>query len=334
MNNNESSSSERTIASGPTEGLVRSSNVSNAANKPAYDGKLDQHGSVRLRIGIVDNPTIKRNQGSKIEATDPYNVINMTTGKVTIKWAEQDGGVLRSSSFGSYGMEGEDSDKESLDLTHPFIWANDSNWCGINHLPPIGSIVVVGFRKHNQPIILGYIQSHYEVVTPIELGEIMNKGFGNNTSHWKMHDSQEHKAWVTQNESKPVKWLKDSPGRKYEWKPAPYTIGLKLRIKAWIDPFDPGDKKEMIEMYAYKIKDGILIEHSMVEVRPEKIHLWSENPIQEKVRSEEVITPSYATITSQRLDSPTVSYTTWSPGNIRMHASGTIKATAGKIYLN
>ena len=334
MNFNNSTGSGDKIANGPTRGLVKATTVSNMANKPAYDGKLDANGTVRLRIGIVDNPMIKRTRYNKIDPIDPFNIVNMETGKVTIRWAEQDGGVLRPSSFGTYGMEGESSDRESLDLTHPMMWTNDTNWCGTHYLPPIGSVAVIGFRKHNQPIILGYIQPHYEVVNRIELGEIMNKGFGNNTSHWKMHDAQEHKAWVTQGESRPVKWLKDQPGRKYEWNAAPYTIGLKLRMKAWIDPFDPEDKKEMIEMYAYKIKDGTLTEHSMVEIRPEKVHIWSESPILEKVKSEEIIAPSYATIKSQKLDSPDVSYTTWTPGNIRMHSTSVIKLTSGKIYLN
>ncbi|AEO93446.1 gp186 [Bacillus phage G] len=334
MNVNNSSSEGNQIASGPSSGFVRSTMTSNSANKPVYDGKVDEYGSVRLRIGIVDNPMIKRNAGSKIEPTDPYNIVNLRTGHITVRWAEQDGGVVRSSSFGSYGKEGETSDKESLALTHPMIWANDSNWCGMNYLPPIGSVVVVGFRKHNQPIVLGYIQPHYEVVTDIELGEIMNKGFGNNTSHWKMHDEQEHKAWVMQNESRPVKHLKDQDGRKYEWKPAPYTVGLKLRLKAWIDPFNPDDKKEMVEIYAYKIKDGVLLHHSSLEVRPEKVHTWSEDPINGKVRSEQVITPSYAKIGTSKTDSPSSSSTTWSPGSIVSDATDLIKMTAGVIQLN
>lgn len=322
------------IAAGPTSGVLRSASVSNESNKPAYDGKVDANGSVRLRIGVIDNPSIKRSDDKKIVPYDPLNVVNLETGQITVRWLEQDGGILKPSSFGKYGQEGETSNREPLKLTHPMIWANDVDWCGINYLPPVGSIVVVGFRKHNQPVVLGYIQSHYEVVTPIELGELMNKGYGNNSSHWKMSDEQEHKAWVIQGSSRPVKHLKDKPGRKYEFKPAPYTVGLKLRLKAWINPFDPGDKKEMIEMYAYKVKDGILQEHSMVEVRPEKVHLWSESPIVGKTRTESIITPSYLTNKASHVNSPASSYTTWTPGNIRSHASGTIKYTAGKIYLN
>lgn len=330
----EKNNSGNKIAAGPTSGLIRGSVVSNNLNRSPYDGKIDPYGNLRLRIAIVDNPLIKRDPKKVIDAHDPENVINMTQGTITVKWAEHHGGVVKPSSFGEYGMEGETSSRESISLTYPFIWANDKNWCGINYLPPVGSVLVVGFRKHNQPIVLGYIQPHYQITQPLELGEIMNKGYGNNTSHWKMHDEQEHKAWVTQGSSRPVKWLKDKPGRKYEWGTVPYTVGLKLRLKAWINPFDPGDKKEMIEMYAYRIKDGILEDHSMIEIRPEMIHSWSENPIKKKVRSEQIITPDYLTNKSTKLNSPVHSYTTWTPGNIRMHATGTIKITAGKIYLN
>lgn len=321
------------IASANTSGLVKSTAISVNANRPAYEGKLDSSGDVRLRLGIVDNPLIKRSSDKAIDPIDPYNVINLQTGHITVRWLEQDGGIVRSSSFGKFGKEGEDSDKESLKLTHPMIWANDSNWCGINYLPPVGSVVVVGFRKHNQPVVLGYIQPHYEVVTDIELGEIMNKGYGNTTSHWKMHDEQEHKSWVEEGTSRPVKHLSDQPGRKFEWKDAPYTVGLKLRLKAWIDPFNPDDKKEMIEMYAYKSKDGNIQEHSLVEVRPESITNWSESSA-DKSRSEMTIAPAAVTIKSGRNDSPAASYITMTPGNIREHASETITKTAGKISIN
>lgn len=262
------------IAGASVNGLIQGSMISNILNKPSYDGKLDKYGEVRLRIGIIDNPTIKRTEEGRIDPIDPYNVINMTTGNVSIRWLEQEGGIIRPAEFGEYGQDGETSDREPITLTHPMIWASEAyNWCGIHYMPPVGSVVIVGFRKHNIPVLLGFLQSHYQVVFPLELGEMMLKGFGNNTSHWKMHDEQEHKAWVNKGQLRPVAIL-DSPGRKYKWEKSPYAVGLKLRLKAWTDPKNPNDKKEMIELVAYRTTDNGTTT-STVEIRPEKISLSS-----------------------------------------------------------
>lgn len=266
-------SSGNSIA-GAQNGLLFSSKITTALNKTPYDGKLDRNGEVRLRIGIIDNPMIKRTAEGKIDPIDPYNVINMVTGNITIRWLEQEGGVVRPPEFGAYGQDGEGSDREPITLTHPMMWANESdNWCGINYMPPVGSVVIVGFRKHNIPVLLGFLQSHYQVTFPLELGEIMNKGFGNNTSHWKMNDEQEHRAWVNKGQLRPVSVL-DSPGRKYKWEAAPYSVKLKFRLKAWTDPKNPSDNKEMIEMVAQRVGDS-KTETSTIEIKPEKITMNS-----------------------------------------------------------
>ena len=329
---NSTNNSGRTIAEASNSGVLRSSKINKSLQKPPYDGKLDKFGDVRIRIGIVDNPLIQRKNENKIDEKDPFNVVNMVTGKVSIRWMEQKGGVLRPPEFGEYGLEGELSDRESVTLNHPIMWANDINWFGINYLPPVGSVVLAGFRKHGIPVLLGFIQSHYEVVYPLELGEIMNKGYGQNTSHWKMNDEQEHKAWVIQDQELPVEHIETEPGRKYRYEKTPYTVGLKLRLKAWKDPFNPSEKediipanpnrpvraenpsktidlshtddiakKEMIEMYAYRIKDGVLKDHSMVEVRPERIHMWSENPEDKKMRTEQIMTPEFSVNRAEKL---------------------------------
>ncbi|MDF2533956.1 MAG: hypothetical protein K0R18_113 [Bacillales bacterium] len=308
--------SHTTIAGASTNGLIQSSMVTGILNKTPYDGKLDKHGEVRLRIGIIDNPMIKRTEEGRIDPINPYNVINMTTGNITIRWLEQDGGLVRPPEFGEYGQDGEGSDREPLTLTHPMIWANESNnWCGINYMPPVGSVVIVGFRKHNLPVLLGFLQSHYQVTYPLELGEIMNKGFGHNTSHWKMNDEQEHKAWVIKGDSKPVAVL-DAPGRKYRWENAPYTVKLKLRLKAWIDPKSPNDNKEMIEMTATRVKDSG-IEESVIELRPEKITLSVGNG--QSIASSIVIEKDVNINTT---------------GNMTLSASKTLTLVGNKIDIN
>lgn len=297
------------VATAPI-GLNHSLALHNALRKPPYDGKLDKYGDVRLRIGIIDNPTIKRDPNARIDPLDPYNVINMTTGKVTIRWMEQPGGLIRPDEFGSYGKNGEESDREMLTLSHPVIWADDRNWMGLNYVPPIGSVVIVGFRKHNIPVILGFLQPNYQVNDPIDPGEIMIKGYGHNSSYWTMHDELIHKAWVVQNESRPVE-LMDAPGRKYKWANAPYTVNLKLRIKAWIDPRNPNDKKEMIELYAQRIKDGTVTDESVLEVRPESVSMTTSSP-----------------------SSGESSSLTIGASGINMNSSGDITLKGKNIYLN
>jgi hypothetical protein len=277
-------------------------NFNKTLQKPAYDGKVDQYGDVRIRLGIIDNPSIQsRSADTEVDPLNPKDVINMSTGKFTVKWLEQQGGLVRNSkdySGTKKDDDNSDSDREPMGLTHPIMWASADNWMGFHYMPPVGSIILVGFRKHNLPVLLGFVQSHYEIVTSIELGEMMMKGFGGNTSHWKMHDEQEHTAYVTEGSSRPVKLIRGQQGRVYEWQKAPYTVGLRFRMKAWIDPKNPNDKKEMIEMYAYKMQKGIIQEHSMIELRPESVQLWSQNPISQKSKSEMTITPGGITSTT------------------------------------
>lgn len=186
--------------------------IMNSNKKPVNVGVTDDYSEVRLRLAQIDNYLIERN-GKNIDPLKVDNIINMNTGKVTIRWIDYNGGVIRPERFG-YPSEGymEDwkyfpekdskypekrtlecynhdkaSDKEMLELTHAFIWNNGSNWCGMNYLPPIGSIVIVGFKKGGLPVILGYVQSDYSSCTPfLKPGETVIKGYGDNYIHWRL----------------------------------------------------------------------------------------------------------------------------------------------------
>lgn len=188
----------------------------NTDRKPV-NGSLDKFDEVRIRVGQIDNYLIDR-AGQEIDPLKTDNVINMKTGKVVIRWIEYTGGIARPDEFG-YPNEGftepwkyypdkdskypekrtldaynhdKSSEKEMLDLTHAFMWNNGKNWCGINSLPPVGSIVVVGFMKNNLPVILGYLQTDYANCKPyLKPGETLIKGYGDNYAHWRWSDKMD-----------------------------------------------------------------------------------------------------------------------------------------------
>jgi hypothetical protein len=186
----------------------------NLKGKEKYDGMNDKFSEIRLRLAIVDNPEIKRNKYEKIDELDEKNIFNYNTGKLTLKWLNMPGGVIRPHKMGGgwkYIKENDyekpeerdfseweiQSRREMVSLTHPFIWADDENYCGLNYVPPVGSVVVVGFRKHGFPIILGYLQTHYNICyPPLKPGEMTMKGYGNNYIHWRWSDKLDTKVWT------------------------------------------------------------------------------------------------------------------------------------------
>ena len=88
------------------------------------------------------------------------------------------------------------SRREMVDLCYPFIWSDGTNWCGYNYIPPIGSKVVVGFRRHGFAVMLGYLPTYYRAAyPPLKPGEICNKGYGNNYIHNRWSDKLDLKAW-------------------------------------------------------------------------------------------------------------------------------------------
>ena len=168
-------------------------------------------------------------------------VFNFNTGEMTIKWIGLPGGVIRPQGSATlddgsaktdpkldvtnsqkwtknfkevYGDQTkiypEDrthaqwdvpSRREMLQLSHPFIWSNESNYCGINYIPPVGSVVVVGFRKQEKPVVLGYMNYHYRICKPVpNPGEIVVKGYGNNYLHCRWSDKIDLQATAKKGE--------------------------------------------------------------------------------------------------------------------------------------
>lgn len=207
-------------------------------DRTPYNGTLDKFSEVRLRIAVIDNHEIKRPQYSKIDPLDIKNIINLNTGNVVLRWVDMPGGILRSENTDGkweHNKKYEDSSgvnkhedvdeyqdgtseayklglpenrdydewtinsrREMVQLTHPFIWADSTNYCGMNYIPPVGSKVIVGFKKQGMPIILGYIPTHYAICKPVlKPGEIVMKGYGNNYIHWRQSDKLDMKVWTT-----------------------------------------------------------------------------------------------------------------------------------------
>lgn len=185
--------------------------IGHILSKKPHDGLVDEFKDIRLRVGIVDNPTTARKNGQKIDPLNPIGAVNIDSGQISVRWIDEQGGIIRPPAFKGdkkytakevegHGVvadvESDESSQEMLTLTHPMIWANNSNWCGMHYLPPVGSIVVVGFKRHGLPVLLGFLQPHYSICNPIKLGEIMIKGYGNNYTHWKQSSRLEHRVWA------------------------------------------------------------------------------------------------------------------------------------------
>jgi hypothetical protein len=248
--------------------------------RPKDSGITDPLVDVRLRIGIIDNPSITRSQDEIIDPLNPYKIINMSTGKICVKWLTG-GGLIRSEDFLEKKEEeleeGEKYDdfshREIVTLIHPVMWSNHKNWMGFHYMPPVGSVVVIGFRKNNLPILLGFLPSHYQICDELNLGEMMLKGYGNNTSHWKQNNEIEHKVWSTQGE-------KDALGVTFN-----ETIRLKIRMKSSNnnkeevdnneDVSDLNNKNNLIEIIAYNSQNDQNQNVSLIEVMPGSISLCS-----------------------------------------------------------
>lgn len=209
-------------------------------SKTPYDGTLDKFSDVRLRLAVVDNPEIKRNKYDKIDPLNTKGIVNHNTGNITLRWLDSPGGIIRPQETGGDWKYNEKKDKydpderefdewsitsrrEQVQLGHPFIWSNDSNWCGFNYIPPVGSVVVVGFRKQGMPIILGYMPTHYKICYPVlKPGEMTMKGYGNNYTHWRWSDKLDMKVWCKEGELD----LDDS--KKQKKNAASCTLWIKL----------------------------------------------------------------------------------------------------------
>ena len=160
---------------------------------------LDPNTTIHLRLAVIDNPNIGR-PNAVIDYTDTTGVVNTVTAKVCLRWLNMNGGVVRANSKrgagehrSSYNVEdlehGElngGDDSELVELSYPFIWVADTNWCGFNYMPPVGAKVIVGFAKNNDPRILGYINPKPKHIKPVlKPGEVCVKGYGDNYIVWR-----------------------------------------------------------------------------------------------------------------------------------------------------
>lgn len=255
----------------------------NTLNKPA-NGTSDKFSEVRLKLGVIDNYLIKRND-DKIDPLDGDHIVNMNNGHVVIKWIDYNGGILRPEQFGypnegypepwSYFPEKDSkypetrtlncynhdkaSDKEMIPLTHSFIWSNGENWAGINYLPPIGTIVIIGYRKNGLPVILGTVQSNYKACKPyLKLGETMIKGYGNNYTHWRWSNKLDTHVWA-EKDTIDI----DDPNKQDKY---PHNIDMWFRYDCytcnmWLEVFQHGPNDENIK--------------TTMEIKPESININS-----------------------------------------------------------
>lgn len=173
---------------------------------------MDQFTDVVLRLAVIDDPDKTRPNAFKLNFIDTAGVVNPATQKVCLRWLGMNGGVVRPGNDQASGTARESYNPEDakfaeqssstsqrplVPLTHPFIWVSADNWCGFNHLPPIGAKVIVGFSKNREPYILGYINPQPKLCKPvIRPGEMCIKGYGNNYVHWRQSNKLDLHAGV------------------------------------------------------------------------------------------------------------------------------------------
>ncbi|MFW6014945.1 MAG: hypothetical protein ACOCRK_00745 [bacterium] len=178
------------------------------SNRSSQDGMHDKYGEMRLRLAVVENHEFRRDPSVEINPVDTRYIINTNTGRLAIKWVDMPGGVLRPTTLvGSWEYKRENdkynpeirdyndysikSRREMVELTHPFIWTglDHNSYCGFNYLPPVGSLMVIGFRKNGFPIVLGFLSTNFRNCYPtLKPGEMVMKGYGDNYTHWRWSD--------------------------------------------------------------------------------------------------------------------------------------------------
>ena len=325
-------------------------NMYNSTAAPT-NGTFDRFADVRIRMAIIENYTIEKD--NKEEQIDPLDIdytINMNNGKVVIKWVDYKGGMIRSDKF-AYPNQGytepwsyfpekdtkypEDrtlecynhdkaSDREMLQLSHAFIWSNSANWCGMNYLPPVGSVVIVGFKKNNIPVILGYAPNNYEVYKPyLKPGETMIKGYGNNYIHWRWSDKLDLHV-----SSKANQIDIDDP-----YKQDKYLNDIDMWIR-----FDAFTRNIIIDVNQ---KDENSKKRTNINIKPEAVSITSRDITNKKqnaiiVSNNDVYAYSESdaeeTKSSIYLNNNTIDIDT--AGDINIKAGGTINLQASKINLN
>lgn len=169
------------------------------------------HNPVYLRIAVVEDPATVRQSLINVDCTEVESAVNVSNGKVCLRWVGMSGGVCNPGEPASapgprtaYNPEDRDetemaspSYRQTTELSYPFIWAGPSgNWCGVNFLPPIGTKVIVGFQKNGVPTILGYLNPKYKNCKPYVLpGETCIKGYGNNYAFFRQSNKLDLHAW-------------------------------------------------------------------------------------------------------------------------------------------
>lgn len=164
----------------------------------------DQTEVFSLRVGVIDDPSLARKQNARGELDPPLdpmdyksetvNIVNTATGLVAVRWI--DGGI-----GGGVLLPSEPIDSLSSALSKAVeivpqlsmgLWGGKHpgtgqvTVCGFEFMPPVGSVVVVGFIRGKKPVIMGYWLPHhttlfeksnsrYPVLTP---GEIRISSFG------------------------------------------------------------------------------------------------------------------------------------------------------------
>lgn len=210
------------------EYIKNQSTFNKLEDRSPFDGMLDKLGEVKLKLAIIDNPEIIRSGNTLLNPLDMKNIYNFNNGCVCLKWVDSPGGVIRPSEVDGkwekisknekYNPEEREynewdisSRRQQVNLSHPFIWADNKNYCGFNYIPPVGSMVIVGFRKQGLPFVLGFLPTHYKICYPVlKPGEMVLKGYGNNYIHNRWSDKLDLKAWSVKNE----KDLDDPKGEK------------------------------------------------------------------------------------------------------------------------
>lgn len=179
---------------------------------------VERQNYTRIRVGVIEDPHIRREvrEDGTLKNFDPLlvktdrledsvypdglNIVNTTSGTVSIKWIDGDGvGVQLPQGFEVEVPAGTQVTAEQLaTILEPVLMSSSGVWGGLNpstglimvsgieYVPPVGSVVVVGFIVGGRPVILGYILPNYMLLynsensyfEPLSPGELRFSSFG------------------------------------------------------------------------------------------------------------------------------------------------------------
>ena len=191
-----------------------SSIETNIANKN-YETRRENYSDLRIKPISSDSlklAVVQDFRDPNSQNKDPLDQTNIIKDdKVVIKWFRHESGLIGSSYLAgdwkyipqndTYEIKNKKkhyaitSNQLNVTRTYPFIWAEKDKelsiprCCGINYVPPNGSIAIASQLATGETYLNNYVISNPDALYPVlKPGEISIMGYGNNFIYWGQSD--------------------------------------------------------------------------------------------------------------------------------------------------